>query len=240
MAEPFAATTPRLERALAVARAVHHGIPRKGTGIPYITHPEAVATMLASYGYGEDLVIAGLLHDTVEDAKYGCEVLQRSLGDLAGGNRLPPAGHVAFRQAFLRFLSDEFGPDVFRLVMSVSETKNDGGPRRDWLDRKREQLDHLLFASPEEAALKAADAVDNIECTLGDLAHEGLGTLDRFRCGSLTAWYFSAVAQVAAARMPEGSPLAGRLCQGAEALRQAIRQRREPWTPTGYPEPTVW
>jgi len=57
----------RLDQAIQLAAGAHEGQYRKGTKIPYITHPFAVAMLLQTYGYGQDLVIAGLLHDVLED-----------------------------------------------------------------------------------------------------------------------------------------------------------------------------
>ena len=55
-----------LRRAYEVAAEAHAGQVRK-TGDPYITHPLAVAHMLAGYGLDEQTLAAALLHDTVED-----------------------------------------------------------------------------------------------------------------------------------------------------------------------------
>ncbi|MBR5859015.1 MAG: bifunctional (p)ppGpp synthetase/guanosine-3',5'-bis(diphosphate) 3'-pyrophosphohydrolase [Clostridia bacterium] len=52
--------------ALAYATAKHNGQTRK-EGVPYITHPIAVAEILEQKGYGEDYIIAGLFHDLLED-----------------------------------------------------------------------------------------------------------------------------------------------------------------------------
>ena len=52
--------------ALAYATAKHNGQTRK-EGVPYITHPIAVAEILEKKGYGEDYIIAGLFHDLLED-----------------------------------------------------------------------------------------------------------------------------------------------------------------------------
>lgn len=54
--------------AIAFAAQAHRGQFRKGTGIPYIVHPLGVAEILITHGCVEELVVAGLLHDTVEDA----------------------------------------------------------------------------------------------------------------------------------------------------------------------------
>ena len=238
MTDLFARPSPRIARALQVARLVHDGAVRKGTSTPYIEHPVAVARTLEDYGYGEDLVVAGLLHDTVEDANYGHETFQRALSELAGRGRLPcPAGLVASREAFLQLLRDDFGVTVLNLVLAVSETKNHGGPALDWLERKKEQLHHLSGASPDEAALKAADAIHNIESTLRDLRVLGLGVLDRFRGGALTVWHYSAIAHLVVHRMPEGHPLAVRVRDSAEQLRVTVSALRPapPGTPRYMP-----
>jgi (p)ppGpp synthase/HD superfamily hydrolase len=215
---------------------------RKGTDIPYIHHPVAVAQILESRGYHEDLVIAGLLHDTVEDAKYGDPELQRRLGDAAGRGRLPvPADAWTFRSAFLEFLPAEFGRTVFDLVMAVTEAKNDGRPPRDWLERKKEQLGRLTSASADEAALKAADALHNIECTLRDLRKAGLCVLDRFRGGALVAWHYSAIAQLASERMPAGDPLAAAVRDAASQFSAAVRELRPAFDRSGkFPPPEVY
>ncbi|WP_374209121.1 RelA/SpoT family protein [Kitasatospora sp. A2-31] len=69
-----------IERAYAVAEKWHRGQKRK-SGDPYITHPLAVATILAELGMDAPTLMAGLLHDTVEDTDYGLETLRRDFGD---------------------------------------------------------------------------------------------------------------------------------------------------------------
>ena len=60
---------PTLERAYAVAEEQHRGQRRK-SGEPFITHPLAVATILANLGLDTTTLVAALLHDTVEDTRY--------------------------------------------------------------------------------------------------------------------------------------------------------------------------
>lgn len=69
-----------VERAYAVAEKAHSGQKRK-SGEPYITHPVAVAQILADLGIGPKTVAAALLHDTVEDTDYALEDLRRDFGD---------------------------------------------------------------------------------------------------------------------------------------------------------------
>jgi (p)ppGpp synthase/HD superfamily hydrolase len=62
-----AVLTDRFDRALLYATHVHGGQVRKGTSIPYVAHLLAVAATVLEYGGSEEMAIASLLHDAVED-----------------------------------------------------------------------------------------------------------------------------------------------------------------------------
>ena len=68
-----------LQRAYDVADERHSGQKRK-SGDPYITHPLAVATILADLGMDTTTLIAALLHDTVEDTGYSLQALEKDFG----------------------------------------------------------------------------------------------------------------------------------------------------------------
>jgi len=74
------ADIPLIKRAYAAAEKAHEGQKRK-SGEPYITHPVAVAQILADLGIGSKTIAAALLHDTVEDTDYTLDLLQRDFGD---------------------------------------------------------------------------------------------------------------------------------------------------------------
>ena len=74
------ADTALIERAYAVAERSHEGQERK-SGDPYITHPVAVATILAELGLTPPTLAAALLHDTVEDTHYSLEQLREEFGE---------------------------------------------------------------------------------------------------------------------------------------------------------------
>jgi (p)ppGpp synthase/HD superfamily hydrolase len=69
-----------VEKALQIASKSHEGQYRKNTDIPYITHPVAVGIMLLKSGYSEEIVAAGILHDTVEDTPLTLEEIKREFG----------------------------------------------------------------------------------------------------------------------------------------------------------------
>ena len=78
------ADTAVIERAYAVAERAHTGQVRK-SGDPYITHPVAVATILAELGMTPTTLAAALLHDTVEDTGYSLEQLTNEFGEEIAG-----------------------------------------------------------------------------------------------------------------------------------------------------------
>ncbi|MCC7011118.1 MAG: bifunctional (p)ppGpp synthetase/guanosine-3',5'-bis(diphosphate) 3'-pyrophosphohydrolase [Planctomycetes bacterium] len=89
--------SPGIERALAVSIAAHEGQWRKSaTPVPYVVHPLHVALMLARFGQEEDVIIAGLLHDVVEDGPGWT----------------------------LQHIESEFGHHVARLVAELTEDKS--------------------------------------------------------------------------------------------------------------------
>ena len=59
--------SPRYAEAVAYATEAHAGQVRKGTDIPYITHPIAVSSLVIEHGGDENQAIAALLHDAIED-----------------------------------------------------------------------------------------------------------------------------------------------------------------------------
>ncbi len=74
-------TPYRVDEAIVFATKAHAPKLRKGTNIPYITHPFGVALILARAGFAdEDTIIAALLHDTVEDAGVTLEELSQGFG----------------------------------------------------------------------------------------------------------------------------------------------------------------
>ncbi|MED3562733.1 HD domain-containing protein, partial [Bacillus xiapuensis] len=70
-----------VENALQMAGKAHEGQYRKLTDIPYIIHPVAVGMLLMKEGFAEDIVAAGILHDTVEDTDLTLEDIKQEFGE---------------------------------------------------------------------------------------------------------------------------------------------------------------
>lgn len=70
-----------IDFAIEMAVKAHSGQPRKHTDIPYITHPVGVALLLAQSGSSEELIVAGLLHDTTEDTPICLKDIRDQFGE---------------------------------------------------------------------------------------------------------------------------------------------------------------
>ncbi len=69
-----------IDDAIDVAEEAHSGQFRKGSDIPYISHPRAVARILSDAGCSEEMVVAGILHDTVEDTSLTLDYIREKFG----------------------------------------------------------------------------------------------------------------------------------------------------------------
>ncbi len=72
--------SPLIFHAIQFASAAHAGQYRKGTRIPYLIHPLRVAAILLESGCAEDLAVAAVLHDTVEDCFVSLDQIRRLFG----------------------------------------------------------------------------------------------------------------------------------------------------------------
>lgn len=65
-----------IEKADTFAERAHAGQVRKYTGIPYITHPRAVAALVQTVPHDDEMIAAALLHDVVEDCGVDFETIR--------------------------------------------------------------------------------------------------------------------------------------------------------------------
>lgn len=182
-----------LERGLRRASAWHRHQTRKGSDLPYIQHPFAVAMILDRLGFGEDVVVAGLLHDAVEDT-----------------------------EATLEQISAEFGPSVAELVAWGSEQKLDAtGRKRPWEDRKRDHLASLAAAPAEARAVVLADKLHNLLSMRDDLA-TGSDLWGRFNAPrERIFWYYRRTAETLAHGDERLERLAGACLRALNAIEAA-------------------
>ncbi len=139
-------------RALEFATKAHEGAVRKGSGTPYITHPVEVAMIVNDMSGEDDLVIAALLHDVVEDAGYTVEDIRKI-----------------------------FGQRVAWLVDEESENKRQELRACDtWDIRKKETIEHLRNASLDVKIIALADKLSNLRATMTDYNRIGDEVWNKF------------------------------------------------------------
>ena len=162
----------RINHAFAFAAKHHDREVRRGTRLPYLTHPANVAVILTRYGQDELTVVSGILHDVIEDCVrdgYTRATLEQRIGD-------------------------KFGPDVLDTVLDVTQRQVDEeGIELSSEERKDDYLARLAAASERARWLCAADKIHNGSSILADLKR----TLDpdtvwsRFAAGrsGTVRWY---------------------------------------------------
>lgn len=156
---------PRFEEALVFAAQKHNGQTRKKTDIPYIAHLLSVAALVLEAGGDEDLGIAALLHDVVEDC---------------GGAPM------------LEEVRRRFGARVAHVVAGCTDT--DQSPKPPWRARKEQYLRHLQLADEDVRLVSAADKLHNLRSIAADYRRSGEPVFERFagkREGTL--WYYRAL-----------------------------------------------
>jgi GTP pyrophosphokinase len=143
--------TERFDRALLYATHIHGGQVRKGSSTPYVAHLLAVAATVLEYGGDEDLAIAALLHDSVEDQ---------------GG------------KARLEDVRNRFGERVARIVEACSDSLANtakGERKAHWRERKDAYIAHLGTADEDILRVSLADKVHNARAILRDLRKPEVG-----------------------------------------------------------------
>jgi (p)ppGpp synthase/HD superfamily hydrolase len=138
----------RLNHALAFAAKHHDRQVRKGTSLPYVTHPASVALILTRYGRDDETIMAGILHDVIEDCirdGWTREMLEERI-------------------------AEKFGDTVLDAVLEVTQRKYDEeGNEFDKDERKADYLHRLATASDRARWVCAADKLHNGNSILTDL-----------------------------------------------------------------------
>jgi (p)ppGpp synthase/HD superfamily hydrolase len=165
---------PRFLRAFSFAAEKHAAQTRKASTIPYIAHLMGVASLVLEFGGDEDLAIAALLHDIVEDC---------------GGAPM------------LKEVRRRFGTRVARIVDGC--TDSDTTPKPPWRERKETYIRHLKGADADTRLVSAADKLNNVRSILSDYREVGESIWARFNGGREgTLWYYRALLKEFLRRKP--------------------------------------
>ena len=151
---PHTFLTERYAQAVAYASILHGAQVRKGTDIAYMSHLLGVSSLVIEAGGDEDLAIAALLHDAVEDA---------------GG--LPRLADVRAR----------FGDRVADIVRACSDSTDEEWKRSvSYRTRKQAYLDHLADAPDDVVLVSTADKLHNARSIVTDLKRSEVEVLAKF------------------------------------------------------------
>jgi len=155
----------RFQRAFVFAADKHAGQTRKASTTPYLAHLMGVGSLVLEFGGDEDLAIAALLHDVVEDC---------------GGAPM------------LKEVRRRFGSRVAKIVDGC--TDSDTEPKPPWRERKETYIRHLKDADAETRLVSAADKLNNVRSILSDYREVGESIWTRFNGGREgTLWYYRAL-----------------------------------------------
>ncbi len=166
-------------RALAFAAEVHARQSRRSKDEPYLSHVLMVAGLVAHYGGDEEQIMAGVLHDAVEDQ---------------GG------------PGMLEKIRAEFGQRVADIVLDCSDAVPEPGqPKGPWLERKRTYIATLTGADPHGSRLvEACDKLANLRDIVEDVEAHGVEALDHFHGGPEgTIWYYRTLGEVLLPQIPQ-------------------------------------
>ncbi len=205
-----------VERAFAVATKAHEGQLRK-SGDAYITHPVAVAVILAELGLDPETIIAALLHDTVEDTPYSLIQLRADFGDeiaslVDGVTKLDKLSYGPTAQAeTVRKMVVAMSRDIRVLVIKLADRLHNA---RTW-----------KYVSAESAELKARETLD----IYAPLAHRlGMNAmkweLEDLSFAVLEPKKFEEISRLVAERSPSREALSEQVIEAVEAdlLREGI------------------
>jgi (p)ppGpp synthase/HD superfamily hydrolase len=158
----------RFEDALVFTTRLHRMQFRKGTQIPYVSHLLSVAALVLEAGGDEELAIAALLHDAVED-QGGLETLEE--------------------------IRNRYGGRVARIVESCSDAFE--VPKPAWRNRKEEYIAHLQSSSEDARLVSVADKLHNARSILRDILVNGDDVWSKFNGGKDgTLWYYRSLVLV--------------------------------------------
>jgi (p)ppGpp synthase/HD superfamily hydrolase len=173
--------TDRFADALAYAERLHRAQTRKGNDIPYIAHLMAVCATVLEWGGGEDVAIAALLHDAVEDQ---------------GGLKT------------LNEIIDKFGSAVGEIVAACSDSvASDASQKAPWLERKQKHLEHLRSVDRAVALVTAADKLHNLRAQIRDVRRLGANTMTRFNASPAQIICYNREIAIAIAKYRDSAPI---------------------------------
>lgn len=167
----------KISAAIIISARAHEGQYRKGSTTPYVEHPFSVALITQKYIDDENVFIAALLHDILEDVsekKYSHTDMQR-----------------------------DFGADILGLVEDVTEPDITEPTEEAWLERKQGYINHLAEVNDiRPLIVSTADKIHNMSEIIREYENVGSKVWDFFNVDrKREIWFYEAVLEVLKAKV---------------------------------------
>ena len=160
----------RITKAFDLAYHAHKGQTRKMTDLPYIIHPMEVVLILIKNGASDETIIAGMLHDVIEDTDITLKEIQ-----------------------------EKFGDKITRLVNGASEPGNTIHASKkelidSWTSRKKHSINFIKSADVNMKMLSCADKLANVQSMTEDLKVLGEKLWSKFNSSKdEQKWYYNSM-----------------------------------------------
>jgi GTP pyrophosphokinase len=157
-----------IQQSIEFAFLKHDGQYRKGSRVPYISHPLRVMGLVMEYTADDETIIAAVLHDVVEDA-----------GGLLVAEEI----------------RERFGKNVCRYVLECSDsTTPPNTPKPEWRERKENFINRIATITKQSRLIITCDKIDNMQSMLRDKERQGKDFWQNFKGGyDGTIWYLKSV-----------------------------------------------
>lgn len=176
--------TPRINEAIKLASRLHREQVRNDDAkTPYVSHLMAVAMILSHVTDDEDVIIAGLLHDSLEDVPgYTYDQLVLDCGERVAA--------------------------IVKHVTEPLDANKDASEQLPWLARKEAYLEVLRTGDAASAMVSSADKIHNTDSFLQDIEKEGDAFAKRFGSSILNrVWFHEQVLAIVSEKLGESHPL---------------------------------
>ena len=191
-----------LDEAFQFARDYHTGQNKKGTNIPFIYHPMAVASWVLKFGGTERQAMAALLHDTIADGK-----LTQS------------------------FMESKFGAEVTKMVFGFMDPEVPEGAHLTWAESKKTYLKKVSELEENSLMVIACEEFHEGTELIQDLRYQGISVWKRYPVHSMEVfWYFRELLQIFNQRLTgeKYRPLVAEFARLVLALKGIIFENNSP------------
>jgi len=192
--------TTKIQKAINFASRLHSGQARKDDdSMPYVSHSYSVGWILTEYTDDENVIVAGMLHDVLEDVRN------------------------------YRFddLKNDFGEEVAKIVKEVSEDKDpniEEDEKAMWEGRKEKYLKNLKNDSFEGLMVCAADKIHNMRCLIKAYEEQGDELWGKFNApADRKVWYYEEVYKILDNKLD--NPIVGVLNTEIEKMKALLAEK---------------